>query len=244
MAPRVLVGTPTTSAKSYALARYLYVLRNLTYDNYDVLLIDNSEEEEYAELIMRYGIPVTRTPHKEDPYEQLILARNTLRKRAIDGGYDYLLSLESDVIPPLDIIEKLISHEKDYVTAYMDNYILLSTKIKKTPVVRREFTDPPGKFYDLTEQELQEGDIIEIGRAHLGCTLISVAALKKVIFRHDGWQYDDYLLCDDLRAAGYTLYCDTTINVFHMCDGGSLHVRAKKWRDVRDKEEWNKRHSA
>ncbi|MBR9702932.1 hypothetical protein GOV10_02770 [Candidatus Woesearchaeota archaeon] len=234
MTKKVLVGTPTTSDKSYALARYLYVLKNLTYDC-DVLLIDNSEDPEYSALIEQYGISVLRTPHMDNPYEQLILARNTLRKRAIEGGYDYLLSLESDVIPSLDIVEKLLRHKKDYVTAYMDNYILLPNKIKKMPVIRREFSDTPGRYYDLTEEERQEGDLIEIGRAHLGCTLISTEALKKVEFRHDEWQYDDYLLCDDLRAAGYKLFCDTTIDIFHMCDGGSLHVRARKWRKEQEK---------
>ena len=31
------------------------------------------------------------------------------RKKALDGGYDYLLHLESDIFPPSDVIEQLLS---------------------------------------------------------------------------------------------------------------------------------------
>ena len=81
------------------------------------------------------------------------------------------------------------------------------------------------RFYEVTDQELEEGELIQIDRAHLGCTMMSAAALAAVTFRFEKhgaeWEFDDYCVCDDLRALGIPLYCDTTVQVFHMCDGGT-----------------------
>ncbi len=235
--PRILVGTPTTDAKEYALARYLYAIKHIDYPNYDIVLVDNSKTPEFAQLMANHGVTVVRSPYMENPRDQLIAARNMLRKIAIDGGYDYFLSLESDVIAPPDIIQQLLQHNKEYVTIVMDNYILRADKVEKMRVVRRAFPDLPNKYYDLTDEEVNEGPLITIDRSHLGCTLISTNLLKQVEFRHDEWQYDDYLLCDDLRKLGVTLFCDTKAQIFHMCDGGSTHKRANLYMKQKELEQ-------
>lgn len=231
--PRVLVATPTTSAKRYILALWLRTLQRLTYANKDILIVDNSDDGgAYAQMIADLGFPVVRSRHMENPYDQLIAARNLIREHAVANGYDYWLSLESDVIPPEDVIERLLAHGKGYVNTVQYNHLILGTKIRSFPALCRRSTVPGaryGRYYELTEEELREAPLITIDRGHLGCTLISADLLRKVVFRHDGWQADDHCLCDDLRELGVTLYCDTTIPIFHVTDG-TTHHRQHEWR--------------
>lgn len=227
--PKVLVGTPTTFKKAYILEKYAARIKELDYENYDILLVDNSPTDEYSTRLAELGLPFVRSPCSENPYDRLITARNVLRQAAISGGYDYLLSLESDVIPPKDIIKRLLSHNKEYVTTLMWTHSPTPAGTKPIIVVRREWSDQPGKFYDLRPEEIASAPLITISRSHLGCTLISANLLRQITFRHDGWQYDDYLLCDDLRHLGTTLYCDTTIKIDHFPDG-STHLEAKSYR--------------
>ncbi len=49
MNPKVLVGCPTSDYKEECLEEYAEAVKNLSYDNYEVLLIDNSKGNEYFE---------------------------------------------------------------------------------------------------------------------------------------------------------------------------------------------------
>ena len=51
MNPKVLVGCPTYEGKEYILDRYIERVKEFTYDNYDILLVDNSKTNDYAKKI-------------------------------------------------------------------------------------------------------------------------------------------------------------------------------------------------
>ena len=42
-------------------------------------------------------------------------SHETIRQKALKGNYDYLLHLESDVFPPIDIIERLLEKKKKII---------------------------------------------------------------------------------------------------------------------------------
>jgi hypothetical protein len=175
---------------------------------------------------------VIRSPILDNPYEQVTAARNALRLAAIQGGYDYLLFVESDVIPPRDIIERLLSHGKDFVTTVQYNHFVRGNTIDRFISLSRRSTDPGprhGRFYNLTEDHVREASLTTVDRAHSGCTLIAVHLLRDMPFRNDNEQGNDYLFSDDLRARGVVLYVDTTISICHVTCG-TTHVVRKNFR--------------
>src|SRR3989344_2942951 len=94
--PKVLVGCPTSSHKEYCLQDYASALKELSYENFDVLIVDNSESDSYSKKIKALGLPVIRAPYTEHAKDRVIASRNILREKALEGGYDFLLSLEQD----------------------------------------------------------------------------------------------------------------------------------------------------
>ena len=67
--PKVLVACPTYSGMSYCLDRFIERIKDLSYANYDVLIIDNSEGEEYFnKLSLVDGVKVLRDkPIEKNP---------------------------------------------------------------------------------------------------------------------------------------------------------------------------------
>src|SRR3989344_7760848 len=101
---RILVGAPISDMYRYCLEEFLTAIKSFSYDNYDILLIDNSEKDElYRELLER-GFNVKKIPYHKKTRERVVRAHNLLREYALKQGYDYLLNLDQDVIPPSDAI--------------------------------------------------------------------------------------------------------------------------------------------
>ena len=103
MPPKILVGCPTSHHKAYCLKEYAEAVKSLDYPNYDILLVDNSPDEDYINKIKEHGLSVIKGHYFEGARDRIIASRNILRQKAIDEGYDYFFSLEQDVIPPRDI---------------------------------------------------------------------------------------------------------------------------------------------
>ena len=51
--PRILIGCPTSYHKEYCLERYITGLKNIQYPNFDILLVDNSDNDEYYKKITK-----------------------------------------------------------------------------------------------------------------------------------------------------------------------------------------------
>src|SRR5438309_8860027 len=88
--PRVLVGCPTYSGKAYCLTRYAERVKNLDYPNYDVMLVDNSDDSgRYRRRLLEVGLPFLIGPVKGSAAERIAASRNILREYALQNGYAY-----------------------------------------------------------------------------------------------------------------------------------------------------------
>ena len=114
---KVLVGSPVSKHHAYSTPQYLEAIKNLSYPDYDILLVDNSETEEWHNQVRESsGVKIVRHGYdKPTVKERMVACRNYLRSYALENGYDYFFDLDQDVIPPKDVIERLISHKKDFV---------------------------------------------------------------------------------------------------------------------------------
>jgi hypothetical protein len=223
---RVLVGCPTFEGYRYCLDEYAERVRGLTFPAYDVVLADNSRGDEYTYQIKKRDLDAVKAPHTINVYERIVTSRNILRQKVLEEGYDYFLSLEQDVIPPLDVIERLIRHGKDVVSGIY--YKLYPVKVRgRDGVVRDKKTLLPLVFTTAADHNKMhicypkdvEGDhFFQIRACGLGCVLISKKVLEKVKFRYDAAKntFDDFLFCNDAVEKGFHLYVDTSVKCKHL----------------------------
>lgn len=217
MKPKVLVGCPTSFHKEYCLDKYADAVKNLTYDNYDILIVDNSKDNEYFNKIKQKGLLVIKGPYFEGARDRIIASRNILRQKVIDDNYDYFLSLEQDVIPPKDIIEKLLSHDKKVVSGiYFARNVMNDKKIELIPLAYILLDEKDLSMRPLNDNELWSNKLLKIVSCGLGCVLIHRDILKQVKFRYDLNTFDDRWFCIDLYKKNIEIYADTSVKCKHL----------------------------
>lgn len=231
--PKVLVGCPTSDHKEYCLADYAAGIKNLTYKKFDVLLVDNSKDDKYEGKINALNLPVVRSPFSEYTKDRVIRARNLLREKVIEGDYDYFLSLEQDVIPPPNIVEGLLRHNKSIVSAVV--YHIFPQKQSKEwiekPLLAVKSQSIQGKLAFLTAKQIENiNAIVKVDYCPMGCLLISRKVLEKIKFRYEEFKYktdnpdevkwDDWCFCEDAQKEGYEIFADLGAECRHLVLGG------------------------
>ncbi|MEK6964401.1 MAG: glycosyltransferase family A protein [Nanoarchaeota archaeon] len=212
---KILVGCPTYWGKAYCLKEYVERVKKLTYSNYEVLLIDNSKNERYLDEIQQSGLRAEKSSWCEDPKERIIASRNVLRQKILDEGYDYFLSLEQDLLPPVDVIERLLNHHKEIVTGvYYKEGVHAGKKVPYALL----YIEQQGKLVLAHPERLKGKELLPINACGLGCILIHRAVLEKISFRKptSGVAQDDMMFCYDAQKAGFTLYADPTVICEHL----------------------------
>lgn len=215
MNPKVLAGCPTWEGKKYCLKEYAEAVKKLDYDNFDVLIVDNSEKDSYLEELKKAGINVVKSAWLPKARDRIIASRNLIKEYALKKGYDYFFSLEQDVIPEPSILKKLISHNKKIISGIVMNNLPIGNTVKMMPMVYvTHKLDSTGLDYISTE-ELSKPQVIEVKACALGCVLIHKDVLKKINFRYTGG-FDDMMFCKDAIEAGFKIYADTSVKPKHL----------------------------
>jgi len=237
---KVLVAAPIFDGMSYCIDRFIDRIKSFDYDSYDILLVDNSESDLFSEEIRkRYGVDVVHLPMDVPNMEKIIRSRNNILDYAVDESYDYVLMMDCDVIPPVDIVGKLLSHKKDIVSGLYFGPFGPSGKQKTEPVAWKSARDEElkkvkSKFPEfvksgvnlrrhLTEEEIESGELQEVIIPSAGCMLMSGDVFKKVrygLLDVSGYPTsDDIFFCKKAREVGFKLYCDPTIKCEHLIEG-------------------------
>jgi hypothetical protein len=221
--PKVLIGTPTYEGKSYCLTQWIaQVLKVLSTDqDMKLLIFDTSRNGDYALHIRRLGIECVRIEPTSSNIETICKARGEIYRTALQGEFDFLLSLEQDVFPPPNILDRLITWQKHIVG------VPYAIRTYTDPITRRALDvvtsayDPDRpvdiygqrRFLPFLESELRGKGLIQVEACGLGCTLISTYALSKIKARCDlkAGLLDDALFFVDARQQGFEAYVDTTL---------------------------------
>ena len=139
--------------------------------------------------------------------------RNTIAGHAIENGYDYLFAVDADMAFPPDTLQKLLSHDEDFVTG----------------VYRMRRPDQVIELYDTKYQQIdrQMLDVyttIELGGCGFGCALVKTKVLKDVgypqfeyhqAYHHGDTFSEDNDFCQKARNLGYKIWVDTTVRCSH-----------------------------
>lgn len=121
MNPKVLIGVVTASQKDYCVEEFKEQLKGFTYDNYDVLIIDNSENPAHIETFKEFEVEHLSRLWQDGTYkrgnEMLAECQNRIRTKFLEGEYEYLFILESDVFVSKDWIQYAVSFSAPVYTA-------------------------------------------------------------------------------------------------------------------------------
>ena len=214
--PKVLVGAPNNAKKEYCLERYINRLKELTYPNYEIVLCDNSSDDEFKKKIENYGIKCLKTPWNEKSRYRIVESRNMLRNYALDNGFDYYMSIEADVIPPKDIIERQLEHNKKVVGGWY--YVGNSGQAR--PCVSQEWkaigddkiVQAPPTMVRMAQEKLMKAFL-----GSMGIILINREVLEKIpfrVFEHFN-HHDDTWFFFDCESKGFDVWIDTELLVAH-----------------------------
>ena len=226
---KILVGCPTSNYHEYALEEYAEAVKSLSYKSYDLLLVDNSKEDSYFKKLKSLNLPTVKGQWHEEARERIIESRNILRQKVIDGNYDYFFSLEQDVIPPKDVIERLLQHKKRVITGIYFNYIHVKKSIGLAPVVWSKVNMEKEERYFLKPSELNKG-LIKIAMSGLGCILIHRSILEKIKFRYEKKYpaFDDIFFGLDCKKNKINIYADTNLACKHL-----IKNRPWSWKNLK-----------
>jgi len=219
---KVLVGCPTAETHKYCFKEYSETVKNLTFKNKKILLVDNSKTSNYFNYIKNNRINAIKASYSESARDRIVRSRNILREIVLKEDYDYFLSLEQDVIPPKDVIEKLLRHKKDVVSGvYFARIKSLKDKtVKLLPLLwaGKKGSYNPYTMADIDINLIMEDNFIKVKYCGLGCLLISRKVLEKVKFRYDPkyTTFDDLHFCQDVRDNGFEIYADTSVKCKHL----------------------------
>ena len=114
--PKILVTCPTHQVKEYCFQEWIDNVKNLTYPNYDILVVDNSPDDSY---VKKWGsqVPMIHLPNQDqDPQRMGNRICNSMavaQKHFLEGNYTHWMNIEADNIPPKNVIEVLLKYGKD-----------------------------------------------------------------------------------------------------------------------------------
>lgn len=216
MAPRVLIGVVTHGKQRYCLDEFAECL-NAQAMKADVLFVVNHGESAYASLVKSKGFDAVEDPTPaESRIDKIVSGRKYLRKYALDNDYDYLFFVDSDVMLPPHAVNMLVATKGDVISGVYLNAFELGGKTQVAPVVFKDLGDGQCQLY--TYEGVAVPQIMEIGAAGFGCTLIKRKVLEQVDIRTFGNSAsggEDMAFYVDARAKGFQAVANTYVKCTH-----------------------------
>lgn len=217
--PKILIGAPQNVVKDYCFDDWLDTIKSFNYplNKLDIFLADNSPTDEYArKLAEQYGIKtVWSNPAGRHIKECMTESHNLVRDYALRNKYDFLLHLETDVMPQSDCITQLLFVRKPIVAG------LYQVGTGANRHIMAQLPEPiMGEnkkiFYNATH-DFADGTVKQVFHAGLGCVLMHKSVLSKFTFR---WNKDidwhpDTFFAKDMWDSGQPIYLHTGVFCGH-----------------------------
>ena len=233
-APKVLVASPVYSGKDYIFDKWYKTITNLDYPNYSWLIVDNSKGLSYSTKLRRKGYKnVVHVARDASSRRGIANSSEYIRQHMIKYGYEYVMFIESDLIPPKNIIDRLIRHCKDVVGAVYEIGFHGSLNNPRRPLLYYHHRDRDGKV-SLKLLPKEEGvkminqGVIKTPACGLGCTLISRDIMEKYEFKYaeNSTLHSDMIFYWELWDDGVDVWVDTDIMIPHFnSDWGKVKDR-------------------
>lgn len=146
---------------------------------------------------------------------------NNLARECVEGDFDFLMSIDNDMVFPIDAVRRLIEHDKDIVGA---NYSVRGNAVGNDPrecVVK--IANEAGEKISLPLTEVPK-TLFKCHALGNGFTLYKGEVFKKmeapwfrVVEEPNGdWSGEDVLFHEDAQKAGFEVWCNPKIHMGHI----------------------------
>lgn len=133
--------------------------------------------------------------------------------------YDYMLSVDSDIVLPRDSLVKMLQADKDIISG------LYIQRIPGTQTVEAYMDTPNGGCTNIPYSLLENRGIVEIAACGMGCALIKSEVFRKMEYPHFLYKEaldhkntvsEDVYFCLKARSIGFKVWADTSIKCDHI----------------------------
>lgn len=228
---KVLISAPTANVKDYCFDAWIENIMQFKYPNFEVKVFDNSLDEGKASLarnvrfLNAYGKQNTKfqsiysnITSEQSLIERMCISHNDCRDEFLNGDYTHMLHLETDVVPPHDIIERLMEHNKSVIGAvYYRN-----EGQWRQPMIQQRIYRAPKNVIAINVNANEEpffldGTVKGVASAGLGCVLIKREVLEKIKFRFVAGEnlHPDCFFNEDCFRNKINTFVDTSIICRH-----------------------------
>jgi len=235
----ITIGTPIRN-REWILDDFFKGILNLNYDKKSINLVflindsqDRSMEKVYiftdknhnkykniTVLSKRYYAPEDkRTNRSRDKIiPHLARVRNDLLQSVRDLNSDYFLSLDSDIIVNPEIINNLISHDKDIISSIIyndENHD--KTYPNRYNNIMISCNDSYAHYLDYPQHEIFPVDVT-------GACYLLKNGVYRIINYDDHPQGEDIAFCKKAKQHGFEIWCDPTTRSNHIMSKESLKL--------------------
>ncbi len=146
-------------------------------------------------------------------------ARNELCQRAVNGNFDYLFFIDSDMIFPPDTLTKLMALDTDIATA-----VCYARKGKHEPCVYHKVVKR-NLFHDSEAEHVKQipDGVFEVDGCGMAVCLIKIDVIKRLVKKCKGTPFEpfgnmgeDLAFCYRARKLGFEIKADATIDIGHI----------------------------
>jgi FkbM family methyltransferase len=143
--------------------------------------------------------------------------RNLIADWIINGPYDYLFSVDSDIAFPPDTLTRLLNHDKDMVSG------LYIQRIPGTHTVEVMRYNGHGGVSHVPYEDIGGQGLVPIDSCGFGCVLIKKHVFQSMPYPHFVYHEalnhantisEDVYFCKNAREKGFQIWADTDI----LCD--------------------------
>ena len=145
-------------------------------------------------------------------------ARNAIAKKAVDGGYDYVLMIDSDMIVPADTITKMLEYPADIVVCIAP---VKNTKNHTVEIFKWNGRNFAGRY---TVDELPDKPRFAVYGSGMSCSLIKTAVFnvipypwfQYVVYENGSCLSEDLYFCVQATKFGIGVEADTRVRAGHL----------------------------
>lgn len=225
----ILIAAPTASAKNYIFDKWVINARNFTYPDTQIILFDNTLDnganakylnKRYRQLFgHNEGFLAIHSQIKSNSViERMAYGHNQCVEKAKELGCKYLFHLETDILPPADIIERLLFHNKPIVGAlYYRDEGLHRRPMIQVPIVKAPRILESANMLEGIDTTFVDGTLKRVSHVGIGATLIHLSVFNNIKFRFEKGEalHPDAHFANDCIRNNIPIYCDTSIVCQH-----------------------------
>lgn len=144
---------------------------------------------------------------------------NKARKWVLDNGYDYLFTIESDMIIPPDALSKLLDVCENQGADVAYGLYVFRNSSTWSAWTELDMNHGRSIRKDEAAAKAAWGTVIDVAGVGTGCTLIKREVLEALPFRTDEMNPDvhhDWVFAHDLQQHGFKQKCDMSVVCGHI----------------------------